>query len=140
MIPFFMKPVQVVPAPSPLALMTLKVALDNILNTEISPIIQLVQVYDLVSVWQDQIRDGMITVSPDIKDAINALGREQYGQNRTKHGERVTYSSVFLGNVSGIFTLSVERILEGVRDDVLTRLEQQARGMLKHASELVTLL
>lgn len=137
---FFSKPVPVVPAPQSLALATFKIALEIILTSNASPIIRLVQVYDLVGVWQDQIRDAEIAVSTDLLEKINVLGREPYGQNRTKHGERVNNSNVFLGNVNGINTLSVTRISEGVSDDVLVILERQAEGMLKHAHDLIELL
>lgn len=124
-----------------LVLGTLKVSLESILSLDISPLLQLVHVYGVCSFVQDQIRSGSISVSDDVKGLINALGRERYGQNRTEPEESVTAKNVFLGNYCGLNTFPVEEWLDGTRSsDVLPTIENQARGMLGNACELIKLL
>lgn len=54
---------------------------------------------------------------------FNTAGRDQYGLNRTKVGEEVTFNNVFLGNVDGIWTKTAAYWLEHRE----ARIDAQAR-------------
>lgn len=47
---------------------------------------------------------------------LKKAGRDLYGHNRTKHGEKITKNNLYFGDVAGIFTLTVAKFEECKND------------------------
>jgi hypothetical protein len=66
--------------------------------------------------------DSVINSFKNLNLHVKNAGRNEFGMNRTKEGEEVNSSKVYLGNVHGIFTLTAEYFLKNKE-----RLDKQLR-------------
>lgn len=98
-------------------------------NQQDDPLRKLTTLFNLVSPWQDRgIKEEYDTVVAANRHGRYALlldqlgilsghfhnaGRDECGINRTKQGEYVTEGNVFLGNIYGLFTLSIPKWRSG---------------------------
>lgn len=140
---FFEKEPQAPSADLLLAAATLRVALSKALyDGELSPLVRLVHVFDLVSVWEDWAVSGESTLPEAVKLYVQKLGRDKHGVNRTKRGERVTPEKVYLGGEDGFWTFTVTEWLEKfpANDEAQRSIERQARTLLAYAETLVRVL
>lgn len=60
--------------------------------------------FNVVSEFQDQGRIKFAKNADEINFLVERAGRQVYGWNRTKMGEKVTAENLYLGNVFGLFT------------------------------------
>ncbi len=128
------------------------------------PVREIVNFFDYISIWQDcggveelieffrRAKDKQtLQVLKTLQKHIEECGRQPYGMNRTKKGQRVTQHNVYLGNVSGIWTFPVSEFITSKDKDnekdprtgltVHETIEKQARDfMCFHADSMAKLI
>lgn len=142
------------------ALADLKSGLERVkrnLEAGVDPVRVIVQFFDVVSRCQDTgametiisayteatepSPDGLHKMLADLSAHIKNAGRNQYGMNRTEPGEVVTTANVYLGNVDGYWTKTVQYILDSREKDFVSRMNRQADDFMHgHLGPMLNLL
>lgn len=63
--------------------------------------------FNTTSFFQDEGKLSYAKNATEINDLIDVLGRQTYGWNRTKKGEKVTLDNFYVGDRYGLFTKSL---------------------------------
>ncbi len=121
------------------------------------PLSDIVRFFNITSKWYDsdevdslitdinEINYGqynkMILKLQEFQNRIKLAGRCKYGMNRTRCGEMVTDSNVYLGNIHGLFTRPVSFWKRNEDKEAVAIVSRQARDfMTSHVNPIVAIL